>query len=225
MYPRHLLSKISIALHWEKGNAEYISPEFGTQLINSVDADHARDIRDRRSVSSIIHMINGVVFAYRCKKKATSTLHSTGSEIVSLSAGAKKPIHIRDFLGSVGYPVGEATPIFEDNQATIKSIKASRLHENTRHLATHMSWINECYTMGIIRLLYTNTALQLSDCNPKPLCGNHLQSSLAYVIGVPHYPSPGSTHYNALYISVCRLLYPYLKNGKPIPVTSSSQSP
>jgi hypothetical protein len=61
---------------------------------------------------------------------------------VSLSGGVKKTIHIHDFLGSVGYPVGDATPTFEDNQATIKSIKASRLHENTRHLSTRISWLN-----------------------------------------------------------------------------------
>jgi hypothetical protein len=98
-------------------------------------------------------MFNGIVVAYRCKKQAMYRLHSTGSETVSLSAGAKKPIHIRDLLGSAGYPVGDANPSFEDNQANIKSIKASRLHENTRHLATCISWLNECYNMGIIRLL------------------------------------------------------------------------
>jgi hypothetical protein len=132
-------------VNWANGSEEYISPEFGIQLINSADADHACDIRDRHSVSSIIHMLNGVVIAYQ----ATSTFHSTGSKIVSLSAGVKKSINIHDFLGSVGYPVGDTTPKFEDNQATIKSIEASCIHQNTRHLATRISWLNECYTMGI----------------------------------------------------------------------------
>jgi hypothetical protein len=44
IYPRCPLSKKSLALHWVKGNAEYLSPEFGMQLINSADADHAREI-------------------------------------------------------------------------------------------------------------------------------------------------------------------------------------
>jgi hypothetical protein len=189
MYPRCPLSKKYIALHWEKGNVEYLSPEFGTHLINSVDADHARSIRDLSSISSSIHMLNGVVSVYRCKKQATSTIHSTGLEIISLSAGVKKTIHIRDFLGSVGYPVGNATPTFVDNQATIKSIKASRLHENTPHLVTRISCIIEGYTMSTISLVYTKTALQLSDWNTKSLCGNHLQSILSYVIGVRHFPS------------------------------------
>jgi hypothetical protein len=69
---------------------------------------------------------------------------------VSLDAGVKKTIHIHDFLGSFGYPVGYATPTFEDNQTTINPIKASHLHENTRLLATHISCLNEPYTMGII---------------------------------------------------------------------------
>jgi hypothetical protein len=60
--------------------------------------------------------------------------------------------------------------------------------------------------MVIIHLLYTKTALQLSDCNTKPLYSNHLQSILAHAIGVPRYPSQGSTHYDALCINVCHLL-------------------
>jgi hypothetical protein len=54
------LNKRSLALHWAKGTAEFLAPEFGTVLVNSSDADYARDIRDRRSGTSHIHLINGV---------------------------------------------------------------------------------------------------------------------------------------------------------------------
>jgi hypothetical protein len=100
--------------------------------------------------------LNGVAIAWKCKKQATATLHSPGSEIVSLTEGVKKTNHISNFLSSIGYPVGEPTPTFEDNQGAIKSSKVSRLHENTHHLATRISWLNEQYTMqytmGIIKL-------------------------------------------------------------------------
>jgi hypothetical protein len=224
-YLRHPLSKKALAMHLEKGSAEFLSREYGTILVNSADADHAWDICDRRSVSSRLHLLNGVIVSWKCKKQATTTLLSTGSKIVSLVSGVKKMIHLRDFIASVAYPIGDASPTFEDNQGTIKSIKASRLHKNTRHLATIISWLNEHYVMGIIKLLYTKTSLKLSDINTKPLCGQHFQAILAYVIGVRHYyPASNSQHYQSLYLEVCRLLADYIKNRKPIPVSRDCSS-
>jgi hypothetical protein len=83
LYPRRPLSKKALTMHWEKGSAEFLSPEYGTILINSADVDLARDICDRRSVSSSFHVLNGAVVSWKCKKQATTTLHSTGSDIVS----------------------------------------------------------------------------------------------------------------------------------------------
>jgi hypothetical protein len=91
-----------------------------------------------------------------------------GSEITALTTGVNKKIHHRDFLVSLGFPIGDPTPTFEDNQGTIHSIWASHTHNNTHHLATKISWLNEHYLAGIIKLLYTKAQLQLSDCNTKP---------------------------------------------------------
>jgi hypothetical protein len=200
MYPCRPLSKKALTMHWAKGSAEYLAPEYGNVLVNSANANHARDIRDRRCVSSSLHLLNGIIVAWSCKKQNISTLHSTGSKIISLWSGVQKTIHTRDFTSSVGYPIGDPTAKFDDNQGTIKCAKASHLHDNTRHLATHIYWINEQYIMGIIKLLYTKTALQLSDCNTKPLCGRSLQATIAYIVGIRHYPDSDSKHYRDLYL-------------------------
>jgi hypothetical protein len=183
-HPRRPLNKCSLAMHFGKGKAEYLSPEYGTVLVNTADADHARDIRDCGSITSNIHLINGVAIAWKYKNQAVTTLHSTGSELNSLTSGVKKINRLHDFLASIGYPVGAPTRTFDDNQGTIKAICASRIHDNMRHLKTKVSLLNEQYTAGIIKLLYTKTILQLSDCNIKPLCGKSLQAMLAYLIGV-----------------------------------------
>jgi hypothetical protein len=161
------------------------------------------------------------VVAWRCKKQAISTLHSTGSEIISLTDGVKKTINIRDFTANIGYPFGDGTHTLEDNQGTIKTVESSRLHDNTRHLATHISWLNEQYTMGIIKLMYTNTILQLADINTKPLCVRHFQSILAYAVGIHFYPTSYSQQYRSLYLDVCRLLSDYMTYGKPVPISGS----
>jgi hypothetical protein len=124
LYPRHPLDKKYLAMHWGKGSAEYISPKFGTVLVHTADANNARDIRDPRSFTSSIHPLNGVTIAWKCKKQAVTTLHSTGSEIAALTSGIKKTNHLRDLLSSLGYPVGDPAPTFEENQETIKAIRA-----------------------------------------------------------------------------------------------------
>jgi hypothetical protein len=150
MYPHRPLGKKALAMHWAKDTVEYLAPEYGTSIINSADADHARDIRERRSVSSSLHLLNGVLIEWKCKTQSTSALHSTCPEIISLSEGVKTTGHIHDFGSSVGYPFREGTTTLEDNQGTIKTAESSRLHTNTRHLTTRISWLNEQYTMDII---------------------------------------------------------------------------
>jgi hypothetical protein len=127
-------------------------------LVTTADADHDRDIRDRRYITSSIHIINGVAIAWKCKKREVTTLHSTGSEITSLTSGVKNTNHLRDVLASLEYPVGAPTPTFEEDQGTAKAIRASIIHDNTRHLAMKVSWLNKQHTASIIKLLYTKTA-------------------------------------------------------------------
>jgi hypothetical protein len=40
-YPRRPLSKKALVMYWAKGSAEFLSPEYGTMLVNSADADIA----------------------------------------------------------------------------------------------------------------------------------------------------------------------------------------
>jgi hypothetical protein len=167
-----------------------VCPGIGTTLVNSSNADYARAIRDRQSITSHIHLLNGVAVAWKCKKQNISTLHSTGSEITSLTSGVKKTLHLRDFVSSLGYPIDTGIPRLEDSQGTIRSINPSCIHENTRHLAAKITWLNELYAAGIITPLYTKTMLQLADITTKPLCGKHLQAMISFLIGVRYYPLP-----------------------------------
>jgi hypothetical protein len=180
MYPAKPLSCKSLTTHWARGSEEYLGPEFGTCFVNTSDADHARDIRDCRSTTSTIHPFNGVAVLWLCKKQSVSTLHSTGSKIIALSTGAKGTINGLAFFSGLGYPIAGATDTMEDNQATIKYILSSRIHSNTHHLATRISWLHEIFACGVIKPHYTKTSLQLSDVNTKPLCGADYHSKLAF---------------------------------------------
>jgi hypothetical protein len=222
MYPAKPLSRKSLTTNWARGSAEYLGPEFGTCFVNTSDADHARDIRDRRSTTSTIHLLNGVAVSWLCKKQSVSALHSTGSEIIALATGAKGTINGRTFFSGLGYTIAGATDTMEDNQATIKCILSSRIHSNTRHMATRISWLREMFACGVIKPHYTKTSLRLSDVNTKHLCGAAYHSKLAFLFDLRFYPSHTSKHYISLFLSDCTLYQDYITRGTPVPATSST---
>jgi hypothetical protein len=219
-YPRRPLNKRYLALHWAKGASECIAPEFGTVLVNRSNSDYARDIHDRRSITSHIHLLNGVAVAWKCKKQTISNLNSTGLDITSLISRVKETLHLCDFVSSLVYPIGTGIPRLKEIQGTICAIKYSRIHENTRHKATKITWLNELYAAGIIALLYTKTPLQLAYINTKPLCGKHLQAMISFLVGVRYYPPPDMKHYQSPDLDCFQMLKYYLRHGQPILVST-----
>jgi hypothetical protein len=125
-------------------------------------------------------------------------------------------------ISSLAYQVGAPTPTFEDNQGTIKAIRASRIYDNAHHLATKISLLNNQYIAGIIKLIYTKTTLQLSDINTEPCCGKSRQAVISFLVGVRFYPLKDTKHFQSLFLDYYQLLTGDNRHGKPIPVTDSS---
>jgi hypothetical protein len=109
MYPNNASTTPggSINTFWSKGQAVYLSPDFGDALTALTDADHARFLRTRRSVSVYFILHNSVIISWRCKKQPITSINSTGSEITALHKGASKTLLIRKLL--------TATNIFHTN--------------------------------------------------------------------------------------------------------------
>ena len=70
MYPKKPAKVGGSALNtfWSKGQAEYLSPQYGDDLATFIDADHGRHFHTHRSVSVWCILFNGVAIAYGCKK-------------------------------------------------------------------------------------------------------------------------------------------------------------
>jgi hypothetical protein len=104
-------------------------------------------------------------------------------------------------------------PLLSNSRGTIRAIKASRIHDNTRHLAMKISWLND---------KYTKTTLQLANLNTKPLCEKNLQVIIVFRVGVRYYPQENTKHYQSLYLDCCQISKYYLLRGRSIPVSSVS---
>ena len=149
-----------LVTHWSKGHAEYLSSSYGDGLVNFSNADHAHDLHDHCSVSALVHLMNGVAIAWRCKKQPETVLHLTGAEIRALYAGVMKMKILHQFSASIGLPIGEPTPTFEDNQGTIKCVKAACISDNAQCLDVKITWLAEQYDEGVVSLDY----IMLANC-------------------------------------------------------------
>ncbi len=114
MYSSHHFntSGASLQTFWGKGHAEYLSADFGDGLSTFTDADHARDLHSRQSVSCYFIFLNKVLISWGCK-------NSTGAEVTSLHHGGQKSKILYSFLDSIGLPLSGPCLLFEDNQGTI----------------------------------------------------------------------------------------------------------
>jgi len=202
----------SLQTFWSKGNAEYLTPDFGDGLATFTDADHARDLRTRRSVSSYFTFFNQVLVSWGCnKKQPTTALHSTGSEVTSLHRGGQKSKIIYKFLESIGTPLSGPCILFEDNQGTIKLVRTNRLTDTVRHHDVKLAWLTENFLAGTFRVCYTKTGLMVVDCITKPVNGSQLYQQISFSIGQRFYPDPSMQHYHDLELDKYSWRSRYLK--------------
>ena len=88
------------------------------------DVDHARDISNRQSVTSTVHIFNGTIINWSAKKQSETSRSSPNAETRAMYTGVLDQNCIRELFIPTGYPIGPPSKIYEDNQATIKRVLA-----------------------------------------------------------------------------------------------------
>jgi len=188
----------TLQTHWKTGFAEYLPGDYGDGLATFADADFARCLKTRRSVSATFHLLNGVIVSRSCKKQPVTTLHSSGAELTSLHQAGFKSSLLQSFLSSIGRSLLAPAVIFEDNQGTIKLIRMQRLTDTVRHHDVKLAWLNENFLRGTFHIAYSKSALMLVDCSTKPVNGTQLFQQISFAIGIRYYPAPSEQHYTDL---------------------------
>ena len=109
------------------------------------DADFARDLSCRRSVSSNIIEYNGAAVTWGAHKQTVPSTCIKITETTSIYKGVMITLEIRRFLKSMNGSVPGPTQIIEDNQATIIQIKKDRLTPHIRQLDILLTWLHYQY--------------------------------------------------------------------------------
>ena len=191
-------NKANLQSYTVKGHAEILDPDKYQGLMTYTDADLARDLRCRRSVSSNIVEYNGTAVAWGSHKQTVPGTCTNITETTSIYKGVKRTLEIRRFLESMNDSVSGPTPVFEDNQATIVQIKKDRLTPRIRQLDMVLTWLHYQYVRGTFSPLYIVTTNNKGDMNTKPHGGETLVGKIFAIIGYKFYPPPSSLHYTLL---------------------------
>uniref|UniRef100_A0ABD2VV02 Uncharacterized protein n=1 Tax=Trichogramma kaykai TaxID=54128 RepID=A0ABD2VV02_9HYME len=99
---------------------KYFATEKGAHLIGSSDADYANDTETRRSVTGYIFTYSNAPVTWSSLRQKLVTLNSTEAEYVAATTAARDAVWLRRLLYDLKYPCNSSTPLFVDNQNTIK---------------------------------------------------------------------------------------------------------
>jgi hypothetical protein len=142
-----------ITLQPDPSLPEFPQPLSSTVLASYVDAVHATDLVTRRSITGLVFVLCGGPIAYKSKVQPTVSTSSTEAEFIAAVQAAKIAKYLRSILLELGYAQSGPTVLYEDNQAAILMINASRPTPRSRHIDIQHFAIQEWKANGDIILL------------------------------------------------------------------------
>jgi Reverse transcriptase (RNA-dependent DNA polymerase) len=163
------------------------------QLTGYVDAAHANDVSTRRSVTGIVFTLCGGAISYRSKLQPTVSTSSTEAEFIAAVSAAKTALYLRSVLHELGVTQHGPTILYEDNQATILMVNASRPTARSRHIAIQHFAIQEWKDHGHILLEHIPGIINPADALTKALGWILHQRHVRRAMG--HYGLPSLTDF------------------------------
>ena len=131
----------------------------------------ARDVANRRSVTTFVHKYNGIAFAWKSKKQNDVVDCTKRAEIQASFMEINRVIQYRIFKTSLGSPICQPTPVYEDNDPVISQVKQDKLTPRITHLDVPMTWLHEQGLMRTCVAIFTPIDRNKGDINTKPYGG------------------------------------------------------
>jgi len=143
----------------------------GHQVVVScfVDANHAGDVKNRRSQTGILIFLNKAPIHWYSKKQATIESSTFGAEFCALRVGTDMIEALRYKLRMFGVPIDGAANVYCDNEAVYKNtvLPESTLKKKHHSIAYHRC--REAVAAGTIRIAKQGTTKNLADLFTKVL--------------------------------------------------------
>ena len=168
-----------------------------------VDADHARDLKTRKSVTSIIVTMLGVAVHWHMSKQTCIASHSTDAEIRAFYQAVKMNRYLRMILEWMYIPLKGPTTIWEDNQPAIDIMTAGQSGSSrVKHMATAVAFIHQDICAGNAKPSKIDGRLNIADIGTKPLASSTLHRHFRQARGHRFYPPSSSEHGKMLQVDM-----------------------
>lgn len=163
------ITAVKRILRYLKATSELgIVYESGTSLVGYTDADFA-GMETRQSTTGFVFMMGGGPVTWRSQRQKKVTLSTTEAEYAASCEGAREVYWIRQLLKDIKEELQTPTPLFIDNQSTLRLIKNPEVHARTKHFDVQLHFVREANESGTVAVKYVPSNEQLADVFTKPL--------------------------------------------------------
>ena len=154
-----------------------------SQAVGFADADYARNVDDRRSITGFIVYVNGGPVSWRCKSQPSVALSTMEAELMAATEVCRDAVFIRRLLEELG--VKQTTPIalYSDNQACITVCENGVLPNKAKHMEVRHFYVKELMQGELVRMFYCPSIGMPADILTKPLPGPSVVRLRPFVMG------------------------------------------
>lgn len=150
------------------------------KVVGYTDADYAKDLDHRRSVTVYVFQVGGNTVSWRSGLQHIVALSTTESEYMALTEGFKEALWLKRFVSELGFLQDEAK-VFSDSQSAIHLAKNGGFHERTKHIDTKLYFIRDVIEAGDVTLHKIHTSANPADLLTKAVPGNKLEKGLEFL--------------------------------------------
>ncbi|KAL7608142.1 hypothetical protein Lser_V15G12411 [Lactuca serriola] len=142
----------------------------GNPILKSfVDADWAKCLVSRGSITGSIVFLGDTIISWKSKKQDTLSRSSTESEYRALGVISCEIMWILKIFFDVGLKDLTHVPIFCDNESAIKLVHNPVFNEKTKHFDVDTHFIRDRVSKGVVEVHKVSSDFNLTDIFTKPL--------------------------------------------------------
>ncbi|GFH55427.1 hypothetical protein CTEN210_11903 [Chaetoceros tenuissimus] len=167
----------------EKLPAKKVVPLGNPVIVRAyVDANHAGNLKNRRSHSGILIYVNNAPIIWYSKRQNTVESSSFGSEYIALRICTEMVEALRYKLRCFGIPIDGPAEVYCDNQSVVTNSSVPSSVLNKRHNAICYHRVREAQAAGTIKVGWIMGEYNLADLFTKTTMTGDLKHRLVHNI-------------------------------------------
>ncbi len=150
---------------------------FGETLQTSicVDADHAHDLKTRRSITGLIAFVGSTPVIWYSKRQGSIASSTYSAEFSALRTATEEAQALRYMLRCLGIPIAndgsQPTLLFGDNFSVIQNACDFEADLKKKHVAISFHTVREAVAAGIVEPIWLKGEWNISDIMTKQISG------------------------------------------------------